>query len=190
MVMIKDLIVKDITKCDEVIASNNVQKAELLCDEIVQSYSIYIPNITAGLDNYFWGAEKVDYIKDITLLKKKLMLYVAGGNEIINRNNNGISFTNTNTNANANTNTNTNTNVSVATLIQHAINDIAEDGSLSDEEISEITDKLKEIQNISESDERRNKKWCKLRPTLAWLSTKGVDIFCKIIPIVLKVIDK
>ena len=56
--------------------------------------------------------------------------------------------------------------------------------------MSEIIEKLKEMKEIALSDDKRTKKWFKLKGMLNWVSTKGVDIGCKVLPILLKLIEK
>ena len=54
--------------------------------------------------------------------------------------------------------------------------------SVSDKEIDEIIEKINEIESICKSNERKTKKWEKVKKIIIWLMDKGVDVAIQLIP--------
>ena len=54
--------------------------------------------------------------------------------------------------------------------------------SVSDKEIDEIMEKINEIESICKSNERKTKKWEKVKKIIIWLMDKGVDVAIQLIP--------
>lgn len=54
--------------------------------------------------------------------------------------------------------------------------------SVKDEEIDEILNKINEIEEICKSNDRKAKKWEKIKNILIWIMDKGVDVAIQLIP--------
>jgi hypothetical protein len=158
-----DLLKDSILQCEEVLASKDLQKAERMINKIVGVFGSQIPDIDQGLDSYtsYLGNHQVDYLGDVTLLKQKLMSHLARNQEKGN---------------------------ALSSLFQAARNKVEYDESLSEQEMKEILAKIDEIEEISKSDEAKNKKWFKLRPTMEWLGTKGLSVAVNILKLITAVL--
>lgn len=62
--------------------------------------------------------------------------------------------------------------------------------SLTIEETGEALEKLKELQKIYESKEKRKCKWEKLKNILKWLADKSVDVAIEYFPIIMSTLNK
>lgn len=58
------------------------------------------------------------------------------------------------------------------------------EGTVGDEEFIQISSRLNELEAIYGSGETMGKKWIKTKDILEWSTSKGVDVFIKIIPII------
>ena len=57
--------------------------------------------------------------------------------------------------------------------------------SVNDKEIDEILDKINEIEEIYKSNDRKTKKWEKIKTILVWIMDKGIDVAIQVIPTVI-----
>ena len=57
--------------------------------------------------------------------------------------------------------------------------------SVNDKEIDEILDKINEIEEICKSNDRKTKKWEKIKKILVWIMDKGIDVAIQVIPTVI-----
>ncbi|WP_283697145.1 hypothetical protein [Clostridium perfringens] len=193
-------IIKDyIHQCDIALEINNENLIDSLVDKIIAIFEVDIPDIKKGQecniidlngDGYSYIADKR---KNLILLKNKLEAYSAKLNDgIINNrtmeNKEGVNLVVNNTNNNINNNTNNNTNNNLEILFKKAKEEVENNESLSEEEINEVLEKIKEIEKISESDEAKNKKLFKLRPTMEWLGTKGVSVATAVLGLITAVL--
>ena len=60
--------------------------------------------------------------------------------------------------------------------------DFAGGSEFTDKEIDEILEKINEIENICKSNNRKTKKWEKVKKIIIWLMDKGVDVTIQLIP--------
>jgi hypothetical protein len=58
------------------------------------------------------------------------------------------------------------------------------EGTISDQEYSEMSDKLDQLEAISKQDISAGKKWIMIKGIVEWSLAKGVDVYIKISPIV------
>ena len=89
---------------------------------------------------------------------------------------------------NQNNNTNTNTQY-VAVSFEYARNSIEKNTYLSTEAISEIIQKINELEAINDEAISKQMKWTKVKGIFKWLSTQGVEIASTLVPLILKVIS-
>lgn len=177
----KTIARRNISDCKEVIDSGDLNRAKRLINEITATYIGDIPHIQNGLTMYQFHNE-TDYLADLRTLIRILEAFV--GNKCKSYNDEkGITINSTNTNTSIN-------NIVLNLDINQVIQELRENGSLNQEDIDEIIKKLEEIEEIAEGDENRNQKWNKLKGTLDWVSTKGVDIAIKILPFILQAVSQ
>ena len=62
-------------------------------------------------------------------------------------------------------------------------------GALSQDEVDEILSKLSELEEIINSNDRKNQKWNRAKSIIKWVADKGVDVGIAILPLLLQ-IDK
>ncbi|MDA3732374.1 hypothetical protein PBV87_12835 [Niameybacter massiliensis] len=190
----EERILNDIERCKPILQYRNVEEAQKLIEELCDCYEAYIPGISIrrrvlrkGDTNFTY------YLSDLERVKKKLELFVSGGKQLVCKHSESLIVNNSNTNENTNNNTNSNSNsntIDINILIQNTISEIEDDESLGEKEVEEIISRIREIEKVANTDEKRAGKWKKLKDSFNWLSTKGVDIACKIIPIILKVLEQ
>lgn len=182
-------IQNDILRCKKAIQDNDNSKIQELILQITSTYSGIINNISEGIETCnAWSREfkNNDLLKDINILKRKLEVSLAMYEQKALKSgdkDSSISIYNNGSNTNINSNTNTNcldNNLSFDEVRKEFENC----GYLPEEEINQVICKLNEIEEILSSRESKNKKWDKLKNVMSWLSTKGVDIALKILPLI------
>jgi len=186
-VSLRTEVIGDIELCEEIIKNNDVRKAEEQISILVGAYGNYIPGIQSNLDTYTLPFDvEVDYIGDIRKIKKVLELFYSNGCKLPGnfKENRSVSINNQNINTSLNK-----IDIAIDINFNEVRQEIKNNGSLHQEEIEKILSKLDEIEEISNSPESRNEKWAKLKGSLEWLSTKGVDIATKILPLILKAVE-
>lgn len=194
---LEELTLRYIKRCDEILEARDVKEADKFQDIIISTFGDYIAGIKNELDNYsgisLYGSRQVDFLGDIEKLKGKLEIFLATGcrptkgikNSIDG--NGGINIHNNNQNSNTNTNT-TNIEAEIKLLFDEAKAKVESDENLSETEIKEVLEKIKEIEDIHESGETKNKKWFKLKPTMEWLGTKGLNTATTILNLITAII--
>lgn len=190
----------DILLCQSIIDERDAAEAKKQIEILVNAYDPYIPNMSSGLDYYDCLIDSpTDYLGDIQKIKKKLELFKSSKCQLPNKaKSSGKSLDKPsekspviiyNQNHNSNNNQNTNTNeieITFKETINQARKEIENNGSLHQEEIEEILAKLNELEDIHDLPENKNKKWAKLKGLLNWVSTKGVDIGIKVLPLIIE----
>lgn len=194
MKTMKTVVEDDIYSCEEILQKKDINEAKSLLVQLVPAYSDYIEGITEGLDYYAptfgMGRSNIDFLSDIKILKRKLELFCSNNCEPTKNfgkkvSGNKVEINNNNNNNNTNTVSNC---LNIEVLFNQAKEKIETDESLSEDEINEVLRKIEEIKQIHESNEPKNKKWFKLRPTMEWLGTKGLTIATTIINLITAVI--
>ena len=185
---LKHKVAAAIHLCEQIIETNDHDQAEEQIEMITAGYENFIPNMRATLKFYSGLPDDLsttDLIEDIKELKTKLELLRANSCKPINNSffvpQEKVEFINQN---------NANMNVSVIIDFNEIRREFENNGSLHQKEIDEIITKITEIEEIFKGNENNNKKWAQLKDTLNWLSTKGVDIAVKILPLILKSLGK
>ena len=62
--------------------------------------------------------------------------------------------------------------------------------ALKEEEIQEILQKIDELEQIANSNERKTKKWKGLNGVLKWIADKSVDVGIALLPLVIEAVQK
>lgn len=202
------ILEEQIKKCEQALQKNNDAEIKDLAARLGKMYFGKIDQITSlGQEksyNYF-GREELEEIKDALTLYRGEKQYnlemekykssnVYLKSEHISKNATNFSDignvkdsgNSTNTNSNVNTNNNT---IDIKTLFENTKRDIENNGSLTEEEIEEIIQKINEIESISQEEISRPKKWGKLKSIINWMTTKGIDIGVKVYPLIMSSLE-
>lgn len=199
-------IMQDVHIGTELLEKGTDDEIELYLETIEGKYVDYISGLK-GLhvrESYKVGLTSRTW-KDVL---KMAIDILETGKEFIQKDNSGrpitlspvpkgaININNQANSSNHNTLNNENTNevnitVNIKELIQNAKDKIVDefDGVLSDEDIQKALLTLDELENISELEESKSKKWSKMKGVFSWLSTQGVGIFTTVTPIILKILE-
>lgn len=183
---------KYIKECTDIIDSNDRSSAIELQTSLVATFEGYIMGFGKNLDYDYEGIAG-DYINNIRILKCKLEAFLATGclitTSIQKADAGGINITNNSHANNSNTNTLNNSLVlNIDILFDETRKMIENNESLSEKEIEEVLEKIKEIEDISKLEKSKNKKWFKLRPTMEWLGTKGVAVATAVLGLISAII--
>lgn len=177
---IRNILRKDINRCKDILEENDLIKINNLLREFQVSYSMYWPELNfsgpAG-----WYGEQLS-INELMGFKTRLETLERMGIEELSdmiKATRGTHIKNENIISN-------NVSVSVESIFNQVVNDVQNNGYISELERNEILEKIEELKNVSILKESKVKKWDKVKPILNWVATKGVDIALKIIPLIIK----
>lgn len=183
---LKIQVSKDIELCKQIIDTQNLEAAQKTVLMLTGAYVDYIPRIRDDLT--FYRSEyslykiNVDYLYDIELIRKKLVLFSLNEctpiREFWKADSNPITSINK---QKSNTN-------EIDITFDDVRENIIQNNMLHPDQICEILENIYEIQQVYISLDNRNTKWRKLKGSLEWLSNKEVDIATQILPLVLKTI--
>lgn len=197
---IKKLVDGYIKECNQIISKQDQSKAKILQGRIIAAFESQISGIDKELD-FDWQdlndtgcSHYTNYISNIDKLKCKLEVYLATGctnqNKPYTDKSLNIALDNSSNNSNNNSNTNNNTNEnSLKLMFEEAKKEIENNEFMSQEEIKEILEKINDIEKISQLDESKNRKWFKLRPTMEWLGTKGVNVAITVLGLITAILN-
>ncbi|BFK81306.1 hypothetical protein I3900191A7_14510 [Clostridium baratii] len=181
------IVEKYIRQCEEIIKQNDVAKARKMQEIIISALKCEIIDIDENLDEGFFSisgsGRDPNYIENIEKINSRLEVFLAQLSKIKKQDEDkSISILLNNNNNNNNTNNNINNNMDL--IFKKVKEEIENNEFMSEEEIKEVLEKISEIEAISKSDEAKNKKWFKLRPTMEWLGTKGVSVATAILGLI------
>ena len=148
---------------------------------ITSKYNNYVPNFSDGLYGYYKGSNFFDDVRGDSLIQN-----LKNIREKMNTYKN-LNFPNlvqeNKTNPMLQINNN---NVMEVNLTFEQLKDRVENiTSVNDKEIDEILDKINEIEEICKSNDRKTKKWEKIKKILVWIMDKGIDVAIQVIPTVI-----
>lgn len=197
MSSMKNEVNLEIDICEQILATKDKNRAKRHIEVIVHTYGSYIDDISSGLETYAYYENNPDYIADIELLKRKLELFKANECTPVTKGKKGtqrsnVNIVNNNDNSSNNQLNNSNSNnieLEFNQLFSIVREEIENSSSLSYEDIQEALERLGKIEEVQQSTDNKNKKWFKLRETLSWMSTKGVDIGLKLMPLIIKSLE-
>lgn len=172
---------EDIDELDKIIKSENEIEMKEEYNKLIARYSKVIPDFSNNMDGY---DIKHEYFFDVSgeSLKKNLKSIFEKMNTCSNLNFVNINFKNDKEGPLFQI-TNNNQNSMEVNLTFEQLKQKAESiTSVSDKEIDEILEKINEIENICKSNERKTKKWEKVKRIIIWLMDKGVDVAIQLIP--------
>jgi hypothetical protein len=175
---LRNQVNRDIELCKQVMESKYIEEAMKLAELLTAAYVDYIPDIRNDLtyynSKYSYIEINVDYIRDVEIIKKKLELFHANKCtpiQSIGKQRSGSSINIHNNNSNTN-----DIDITIDIDFDQVREQISKSGMLHPDQISEILEKLTEIENVYDSEDNKNNKWARLKGSLEWLSTKGVDV--------------
>jgi len=175
-----DMVKADIIRCEQ--AQSNKEGSQKLYSNLIARYSTFYPNfkdeIPTGSKIAVTGG--FDYRWELSSIKSKLETLLAAGYSfkipakssdkplvhIDNRNENHISV-----------------NVTFDMVRQQ----VEEMSALSQSQIDEVLSKIKELEEIVNSKDKKSAKWEKAKKVLLWIADKGVDVGIAMLPLILKI---
>ena len=195
---LKTLIKNDIDKIKDEILNGTYESQKNLYILIVKGYRIEFPNIGRGIS----FSDTPDYKHCLEVLAKRLemkMMACDYEQEKLLRDNGNIQSpvnvnvnnTNTSSSDNHSTNTNNNTNtttVDLKAMFEEARKTIDDDESLNDNEVSEIIERINQLEELASSDENKRSKWNKCKEVMTWLFEKGAKVAGTILPLIIEII--
>lgn len=199
---IEELITGSIEEIDNELECGNRESYKKLCDRLISKYKPYISDIDNNLDKDLdltgYSAYYGDYKENLVKIKDKLIVYLAMRNEE-NKNHSkeykqppvSVNVTNTSSSDNHSTNTNNNTNtatVDLKVVFEQARKIIDDDESLNDNEVSEIMERINQLEELASSDENKRSKWNKCKEVMTWLFEKGAKVAGTILPLIIEII--
>jgi hypothetical protein len=183
----------DIGQCDEVILSNEADRAEKLVKLLVGVYSKHIDQIHSGLTLKNSDEGSRDYFSDLKVLKAKLeILKTQVENNLYKpqgQNQSGFVINNSAVNKSSN-NYAASKDANIAAYLENLRQEIRDNEFLSSDETNEILDRIDEIEQIAGDPETKKEKWLKLRQMMGWISTKGPDVGLKLMRLILVVFEE
>ena len=183
------MIDEDIRRCETFLNPENKydeQNARQFHIELTAKYSSYIDNIGSDMYECYRDGKSFDtdalskesLLHNLFVLKNKLISFKNYGYRNRGLRERGINIEN---NLTA---TQTQTINITFEAVKRQIEDMT---GLSDSETQETLDKVDEIKSIVEANGTKKSKWQKIKPILAWLADKSVDVGCALLPLILKI---
>jgi hypothetical protein len=182
---IKFYIKNDIEKCEEALKREDIKQINNLLTEFNVSYHIYYPDLHFVGPNGF-GDDSIS-INELRGFKRRLEIISSLDDEelfTLMKHQKGIDIKNNIDNKIENS-----VSVNIDIMFEQVNKYINENGSLDEKARAEILDKVNELKEINNSDEIKVKKWDKMKPIFIWVTTKGFDIFLKIMPLIIQILS-
>jgi hypothetical protein len=175
---------EDIARCEQALENNSIDEIKGLLEELEITYRMFWKDL-----NFIGpsGWNDTVSVSELRGIKRRLELLASLDKDEISKllqPKGSFSVSSTSQNINE-----ISINVSIEQLVEETINQINNNGSIGDKEKKEILDKIEELKSISEIEETKVEKWDKIKPIINWMTTKGVDITLKIIPLVYKILN-
>jgi len=171
----KKIIDEDIEKCEYEIRQGNKQSRGVLHNTLKSKYCKIIDGFDENLKSLSYDDSGEYRKQNLETMKQKLVLFKAMGYQnSYSEISSGITVNNNNSVSNV-----------INVTFEETRRKIENMSALTEEEIEEILTKLKEIETVSKTDERKSKKWDKMRPILVWLADRGADVGLAILPHIL-----
>lgn len=176
----------DNKKIDDALTSDDEENMRSVHIYIDGKYGAYVPEWDKGLYGYvlkfgfnYELIEKSSLLHNLQLMKAKLEGYAIGFERPKSRNyapQNSVNVNVSNTNE-----------VNVSVSFETVKEQIENMTSLTDKETEEILEKIKELEQIINSKDKKKNKWEKAKSVLIWLADKSCDIGMALLPLLLKI---
>ena len=183
LVMVKN----DILRCDRYL-KDNVDVMPFL-NELIGKYSKVSKNFPEVEMNSI--AIRIDPNiprNNVHLIRGFLVAYISNDCQdyTFDKETDGSLSQNNNSEININI-SNKNENNIIVKSFDEAKKEIENMSSLPDEDIEEILEKVNQLEQIVNSNDRKSKKWSKAKELVKWVADKGVDVGIALLPLVLKI---
>ncbi len=155
-----------------------------LYDSLIAKYSKIVPDFSDNIEGYrksdgfFFPVERVSLKKNIKNIYEKMMVCVRLN--FIN-----IKFADVSNIPFFQINNNNQNTMEVNLTFEQLKDRVENITSVNNEEIDEILEKINEIEDICKSNDRKTKKWEKIKKILVWIMDKGIDVAIQVIPTVI-----
>ena len=183
----KKQFIKDTEELKSIIDDfNNIGPSTLnpLYDSLIAKYSKIVPDFSDNIEGYrksdgfFFPVERVSLKKNIKNIYEKMMVCVRLN--FIN-----IKFADVSNIPFFQINNNNQNTMEVNLTFEQLKDRVENITSVNNEEIDEILEKINEIEDICKSNDRKTKKWEKIKKILVWIMDKGIDVAIQVIPTVI-----
>ena len=174
----------DNKKIDDALTSDDEENMRSVHIYIDGKYGAYVPEWDKGLYGYVlkFGFNyeligKSSLLHNLQLMKAKLEGYAIGFERPKLRNYappNSVNVSNTN-------------EINVSVSFETVKEQIENMTSLTDKETEEILEKIKELEQIINSKEKKKNKWERTKSVLVWLADKSCDVGMALLPLLLKI---
>ena len=174
----KAIVDEDIAKCDYEIKNGNKQSRGVLHNTLVSKYGKIIDGFKDDLKSLFYDDSGTYRTQNLETMRQKLLLFKAMGysNQFAeNTADKGITIHNENR-----------IDVKFDITFPEARNKIEDMTSLNEDEIQDILTKIDTLERISNSGERKSKKWDNAKEIIKWVADKGIDVAKIVLPLLLK----
>lgn len=173
----KQIIDDDIEKCSTEIESGNKKSRRELHNRLITKYGKIIDGFNDNMPTLFYDESGIQCTTNLKTMQEKLLLFKAMGyTNAYATDTSGITIHNSNQQSNPITIT--------FDEVRQKVDDM---GSLTENEIEEIHQKIKILEEIISSSERKTKKWEKAKDIIKWVADKGVDVGIAILPLLLQI---
>lgn len=183
------MVDKDISRCEEYLSGDRDESTgKELHFELITKYPPHIAHFGDALYNFnaeqglfmeeYFDANSM--ISNVTAIKHKLTAFKANGYKNSSQSKKSSSVNIENTLIATQTQ-------SITVSFDKVRNQIKEMSGLSDADTKETLDKIDELKVIVESSESKKTKWQKVKPILAWIADKSVDVGIALLPLILKI---
>lgn len=173
----KAIIERDISRCTDALEHGDKHVWHSLYVELKSVYGPIIDGFCDNLYGVYYDTSGTGAKYNVEIMKQKLELFRAMDyeNKYADRPAE-VTYHNTN---------------QVVTTINVTFEDAKEKvesmSALKDEEVEEILSKINELEKITQSSNRKTKKWEMAKDIIKWVADKGIDVAKIILPLVLKV---
>lgn len=178
-----EIVNKDILECEKILKVGSAETIYVFQGKIEGKYYGIIDKFSAGLQGVYDEYDDISYFtvkSNVELLKEKLEMFKAMGCKTLKTANDvpSVQITNSNTNYNK---------IEINISFEQARHQVEEMSALTDSEVEEILVKIKELENIVNSNDRKTKKWENAKEIIKWIADKGVDVGITLLPLLLQI---
>lgn len=175
----KKIIEEDIVNCNSQIESGSPESRYELMRRLTSKYDSIITNFSKGLHDTWYDNEGTLKLKNIKILKEKLVLFKAMDyKNSFDRSTPQVEIHNSNSNSNI---------IDIDISFDQARQNVENMSALPDSEIEEVLKKIDDLEKIVQSKDRKSKKWDNSKEIIKWIADKGVDVGISLLPLLLQI---
>lgn len=175
----KKIIDEDIHRGKEIVEKRDTVNCNEFHKMLISKYSPIIDSFGENLYPLFHDVDKSSCVSNIKTMVSKLELFKAMEyKNMVDKTETGITINNNNTNSNT---------IDINISFERARKTIENMTALPDSEVEEILSKMKELEAIVQSKDRKTKKWENAKGIVKWIADKGVDVGITLLPLLLQI---